>query len=268
MKNLNVRSAFNSGPRPHKRRAGAVPVVALLGAAAAFVLVPQSGATAATATSPLIGHLDSVTVATGEVVLHGWAADLSTPHIATHIRYTVGTAASGTSLAQDSRPDVGLAYPSLGTLHGFNVPVYVPPGSYPVCATINEPSAGPAKSLGCLQVTVPADHGPLGHLDTARSVGGSRIEVTGWTFAPDAPTTASTIGIYVGGPFGSAFVAYAAQADQPRPDVASVFPSAGPLHGFDVTVAGRPGTYPVCVYGNNNYIYGAPLLLGCLTVTG
>jgi hypothetical protein len=55
------------------------PVVALLGAAATLVLAQQAGAAAATATSPLIGHLDSVTVATGEVVLHWWAADLITP---------------------------------------------------------------------------------------------------------------------------------------------------------------------------------------------
>jgi hypothetical protein len=160
-----------------------------------------------------------------------------------------------------------VAYPSLGDRHGFNVPVYVPPGSYPVCVTIEVPGAGPAKSLGCLRVTVPADHAPLGHLDAVRSVGNSRIEVMGWTFDPDTATTPSTIGIYVGGPFGSAFVAYPARADQPRLDVASVFPGVGPLHGFDVTVAARPGTYPVCVYGDNNYIYGAPLLLGCLTVT-
>jgi hypothetical protein len=175
------------------------PVVALLGAAATLVLAQQAGAAAATATSPLIGHLDSVTVATGEVVLHWWAADLITPHISTHIRYTVGTAASGQWLAQDSRPDVGLAYPSLGDGHGFNVPVYEPLGGYVVDVANDEPGAGPANSLGCLRAAVPADYAPIGHLDAARSVGNSHIEVRGWTFDPDTSTTASTIGIYVGG---------------------------------------------------------------------
>jgi hypothetical protein len=107
MKRLDVRSALKSALRPRRGLPRAVPVVALLGAAATLVLAQQSGAAAATATSPLIGHLDSVTVATGEVVLHGWAADLNTPHISTDIRYSFGTAASGQWLAHDSRPDVG-----------------------------------------------------------------------------------------------------------------------------------------------------------------
>ena len=267
MKRLDVRSALKSALRPRRGLPRAARVVALLGAAATFVLAQQSGAAAATATSPLIGHLDSVTVATGEVVLHGWAADLNTPRISTHIHYTVGTAASGQSLAHDSRPDVGAVYPSLCDGHGFNVPVYVPPGNYMVCVTNDEAGAGPAKSLGCLRAAVPADHAPIGHLDAVRSVGNSHIEVRGWALDPDTSSTASTIGIYVGGQPGHAFVAYPARADQPRPDVASAFPGVGPLHGFDVTVAVRPGTYPVCVYANDNYIYGAPRSLGCLMVT-
>lgn len=126
------------------------------------------------------------------------------------------------------------------------MPVCVPSGSYVVCVTNDEPGAGPAKSLGCLRAAVPADHAPIGHLDAVRSVGNSRIEVRGWTFDPDTSTTASATGIYIGGQPGHAFVAHPARADQSRSDVASAFPGVGPLHGFDVTVAARPGTYPAC----------------------
>lgn len=266
MQRMDNRSASKSAPRPRRKSHRTVPAVAALGVAAALVLAQQSGAAGATATSPLVGHLDSVSVATGEVVLHGWAADLNTPHVSTHIRYTIGSAASGPWLAHDPRPDVAVAFPTLGGQHGFNVPVFVAPGSYSVCATINEPAAGPAKPIGCVRANVPADHAPNGHFDAVRSVGNSHIEVIGWTFDPDTPTTPTSIGIFVGGQPGHAFVSYSASANTSRPDVAAVFPALGPLHGFDVTVAARPGTYPVCIVANDNYIFGAPRLLGCATV--
>lgn len=266
MQHLDNRSPSTSAPSPRRKLHRTVPAVAALGVAAALVLAQQSGAAGATAASPLVGHLDSVSVATGEVVLHGWAANLKTPHVSAHIRYTIGAAASGRWLAHDPRPDVAVAFPALGGQHGFNVPVYVAPGSYLVCATINEPAAGPAKSLGCVRANVPADHAPNGHVDAVRSVGNSHIEVKGWTSDPDTPTTPTSIGIFVGGQPGHAFVSYPAVANKSRPDVAAAFPALGPLHGFDVTVAARPGTYPVCIVANNNYMYGAPRLLGCVTV--
>ena len=55
-------------------------------------------------------------------------------------------------------------------------------------------------------------------------------------------------------------------ANQPRPDVGSVFPAYGPNHGFTLTLSATPGPHTVCGYAVNTGP-GASIGLGCRTVT-
>jgi hypothetical protein len=57
-------------------------------------------------------------------------------------------------------------------------------------------------------------------------------------------------------------------ASLPRPDIALAYPNLGPNHGFDITVAARPGTYPVCslAFDTIPHHYGG-YTLGCINVT-
>lgn len=71
----------------------------------------------------------------------------------------------------------------------------------------------------------------------------------------DTITAPDRVTITLGGTFYSAFKTLTVTADQARPDVAQAVPGAEPDHGFDVVVTTRPGSYPICAYGINNYYY-------------
>ena len=237
--------------------------------------VPVSAAPVATNRAP-IGHLDSAVVHGATVTLTGWAGDLDTPHNSIDVRAVftpdVGTAQSSsttTRIAHDSRPDVAVVYPALGPNHGFSFTV----DSYraiksTVCLYGLDLHGGPNGSLGCLSVTFPVDHPARGHLDSVRSVGNNHIEIRGWAADDDTPSEAVSMNLLLGGPVNKEYNNVPAKANQPRPDVATVFPKLGPNHGFDVTVAAKPGTYPVCALAFDTMInhYGGTNL-GCITVT-
>jgi hypothetical protein len=254
--------------RPRLRRRVAIAAVGVLASAAAALAAPM-GAGAATGNPALIGHLDSVSVQAGQVSLHGWAADTRTPGQSINVGYSItnGTqTASGRIRSGQLRADVGRAYPALGNNHGFNATNYVSPGASTVCAWAMDPTGGANRSIGCTTALVPADIRARGHLDSVRSLGSGRIQVSGWAVDDNTPTTPSSVGIFLGSattPYKSVPVT----ANQPRPDVAAAFPRIGANHGFSATILARPGTQPVCVWANNTYLLGGPTLLGCLNVT-
>ncbi len=251
----------------HRPRSWAVAVAVAAGLVASAAMSVTAGA--ATSNPSLVGHLDAVSVQARQMTLHGWAADTRTPKNPINIRYSITTGTStltGRARAHDLRADVGRAFPALGNNHGFNATAYVAAGTHSVCAWAIDPTAGPSKLIGCLTVRVPADIRPRGHLDAVHSLGSGRIQVVGWAVDDNTPTTASGVGIYLGSartPYKSVPVT----ANQPRPDVAKAYPAIGPNHGFNVTILARTGTYPVCAWANNTYIYGAPTLIGCINVT-
>jgi hypothetical protein len=174
---------------------------------------------------------------------------------------------SGRIRSGQLRADVGRAYPALGNNHGFNTAWNdVSPGASTVCAWAMDPAGGANRSIGCITARVPADIRPRGHLDSVRSLGSGRIQVSGWAVDDNTPTTPVRLAIYLGSataPYKSVPVT----ANQPRADVAAAFPRIGANHGFSATILARPGTQPVCVWANNTYLLGAPTLLGCLSVT-
>ncbi len=198
-----------------------------------------------------IGSIDSVTVEAGVLNVRGWALDPdSAGPIAVHI-YVNG---SGTAVsADDSRPDVGAAFGSYGSDHGFSWRTDLPLGVSNVCVyAIN--SAGDNPLLGCRTVEVTA-YDPTGYLDSAEVVPAG-IRVRGWVIDKDALGSAVEVHVYVGRA-GSRIV-----ADSARIDVGLAYPAAGNQHGFDAIVSAVPGERQICAYAIN-IPAGENKLLGC-----
>ena len=99
---------------------------------------------------------------------------------------------------------------------------------------------------------------PIGSLDAAAWTG-SALAVAGWALEPGT-TTPITVTVTV-----DASTATTTTASAPRADVGHYYPTAGPDHGYSLTVPADPGPHQVCVTANTT---GAPSpRLGCQTVT-
>ena len=97
-------------------------------------------------TSPF-GSLDAVTGAPGGVRVKGWAIDPDTTSpIQVHV-FVDGV--SSTILADKSRPDVGAAFPSAGSNHGYAATIGTAPGNHSVCAWALNVGGGGNRLLGC-----------------------------------------------------------------------------------------------------------------------
>ncbi|MDQ0574690.1 hypothetical protein [Agromyces albus] len=238
--------AINSGPGPHT----------LLGCRS--VVVPN--AIREQGRSP-IGRVESVSASGSGITVSGWALDQDTVNsIPIHV-YVDGVGVALT--ADESRPDVGRAYPGYGDAHGFAETLSATAGRHRVCVFAINTGPGPHTLLSCWDVTVgqsaPVEAGrsPLGNFEAATAAGGS-ISISGWALDPD---TASSIQVhvYVDG-VGAAYA-----ADTPRADVGRAYPGLGDAHGFVESFAASPGRHTVCVYGINTGP-GPHTLLGCRAV--
>lgn len=110
---------------------------------------------------------------------------------------------------------------------------------------------------------------PRGSFDLVGSPAPGQVQISGWAFDPDAPTTPVSISAYLGGKIdegGASGYELGPIATQERPDLLALFPRAGPSHGFDssFSVVGS-GRQRLCVYALN-IGPGADKLLGCRTV--
>lgn len=99
---------------------------------------------------------------------------------------------------------------------------------------------------------------PFGNLELVDGSSGG-VRVKGWVIDPDT-TGALTVSVQ----YGSS--TYTTVARLSRPDVAAVYPSAGPLHGFDVTLPAGAGATTVCVTARN-VGQGSDLAFPCRGVT-
>jgi hypothetical protein len=96
-----------------------------------------------------IGNNEGVVAAAGGNHVKGWAIDpdISAP-IKVHVYIDGGI--NGAYTADLDRPDVGAAYPSYGSAHGFDAPI--PAGSHQVCVyAINDVAPGPNILIGCVR---------------------------------------------------------------------------------------------------------------------
>lgn len=203
------------------------------------------------------GSFDLASGGDDTIRVAGWALDPDTAApIDVHV-YLDGANIAHFS-ASTSRPDVGAAFPTAGSQHGFDTTLPAPAGTHEVCVwAINSP-AGDNPRLGCRTVTVRG--APFGSLDVV-AASGRTVRVAGWTIDPDT-TLPIDVHVYVDGVGVTAL-----RANAQRPDVAAAHPSAGAGHGFDTTVQLSPGTHRVCVFAIDTPPPGNNPQLGCRSVT-
>jgi hypothetical protein len=210
-----------------------------------------------------VGNVDVLrVVGLRTIVVGGWSIDPDRPTTPTDAHlYVDGVGALVTTAAAD-RPDVGAAFPGVGSAHGLDIRLTLATlGRQRVCVyAINVPgSPGTNPALGCGLVDVPSAF--LGQFEAADLVpGGTRLR--GWVIDPAHAHLPSAVHVYSDGVFVGQLPAGAT-----RGDVGQVYPEGGSGHGFEATVASTPGRHQVCVYAIYSDQRAANPLLGC-RVTG
>ena len=209
-----------------------------------------------------IGRAPSGTLEVAEagpkaVRVRGWAYDPDAPTQALEVHVYVDGIGRTAVTADQPRPDVAAAVPKAGPNHGYDAVVNgVAYGSHQVCTyAINETANATNTRLGCKTVALQAGL-PVGRLESVTG-GTGTVRAVGWAIDPDT-TGPIEVHVYVDG-----VGRVAALADVARPDIAALYPTYGPAHGFDVTVPVSAGNHTVCVYAINNVANTANPQLGC-----
>lgn len=169
--------------------------------AAGVNLLDGSGApTPACATITLnfnpFGSFDSVNRAPGStaVVVGGWTIDPDTAQPIS-ISVTLDGAAAGTATANVNRPDVGRAYPSFGSQHGFLATFPANDGEHKLCVTAINVGTGNDTSLGCRIINAVHPVPPSAPTNAA-AVGGYGGATVSWTASSSdggAPVSGYTV---------------------------------------------------------------------------
>ncbi len=232
-----------------------------------------------------VGALDRTSSTPGLLRLTGWASDPDgdpTTQLRVYIDgvYRVG------AVAALPRPDVGRI--GLSTTSGFDISLPLLPGRHLVCLYAeNTGRAGwQNTTVGCVNVATPGVqpagvHDPIGSLAGAVYDSTTSCEVClvgyyarGWAFDPDS---AGPIVVRVRAISHSPYspqtyenTTVDAPTGAPRPDVAAVFPQAGPNSGItpghDVGGSLLDALDWMCVYAWN-VGSGTSRFLGCTTTT-
>jgi hypothetical protein len=100
------------------------------------------------------GSVDSATGQSGGVRVSGWALDPDTA-APTKVHVYVDDVYRGEFDANESRPDVGAAFPGYGSNHGFTATVPAPSGTRRVCVYAINIGAGGNNLISCRTVNVP-----------------------------------------------------------------------------------------------------------------
>lgn len=107
---------------------------------------------------------------------------------------------------------------------------------------------------------------PIGALDTLGNPAPGQLDVSGWAADPGAPGATEAVHVYVTGPGGT--VGHPTATGGPRPDVAAVFPWAGPGTGYTTAVpVAAGGRYQVCAYAINVHPPQSNPVVGCRGTT-
>jgi hypothetical protein len=126
-----------------------------------------------------------------------------------------------------------------------------------VCAYAINVGVGGNTALPCRTIVTPSGS-PYGHIDTTtRSADSTSIQVAGWAIDPDVADPVR-VDFYVDG-VGAASLT----AADPRPDIATIFPTYGANHGFSTALPVGPGAHQVCAYAINVGAGAAFTKLGC-----
>jgi cytoskeletal protein CcmA (bactofilin family) len=178
------------------------------------------------------------------------------------VHFYVNGQFKGAITADQSRPDIGAAYPAYGANHGFSGQIDAVAASNTVCAYGIDQGAGGNALLGCKVVNV-SDINPIGSFDSATGASFGKINVSGWALDPNAGTGSIDVHFYVNGQFKGAIT-----ADQSRPDIGAAYPAYGANHGFSGQLDAVATSNTVCAYGiNKPGSPGGNVLLGCRAVS-
>jgi hypothetical protein len=215
--------------------------------------------------TPVLGNVETLSVAGQTVSVRGWAIDPHEETAAVPVTVTVDGTPTADLRADGARADVGRLHPEAGSAHGFAGILTVAEGGHDVCVRLQPVATGTLPTTTCRSLTaVRPDRlkEPVGKFESA-TVKGRRVALRGWTFDQDVPKAVVDVRVLVNGVLRGSFHAAGA-----RTDVAAAYPAAGAGHGFAVDLAlPGPGTYPVCVHAVNQAGGSRNTVLGCRTVT-
>ncbi len=197
----------------------------------------------------------------------GWAIDPNS-HDPIDVHVYIDGQLRAAFTADQSRPDVGAAYPGWGPGHGFSTDIGgVTTGSHTVCAYGINVGPGGNALLGCRTVVVNSPIDPFGSLDDiiveeqSAVAQYGKLTMDGWAIDPG---TSSAISVHI---YIDSQPRAVVTADQTRLDVWVAYPAYGPGHGFSANIENvASGAHSVCAYGIN-VGEGGNALLGCRQVT-
>lgn len=200
------------------------------------------------------GNVELIAAQPGSYRVVGWAID---PDSGGPVGIHVYVGGVGTATVADKvRGDVGAAYPSFGSAHGFDATVPATgSGDVSVCVYAINIGAGANVLLTCKTVTAMSGQ-PVGAMTATATPSG--VDVSGWAIDPDI-TGPIAVHVYVDA------VGVALTASRDRGDIGSAYAAYGRAHGFAASIPASPGTRQVCAYGINTGP-GANVALGCSTV--
>ena len=99
-----------------------------------------------------LGFLDAATASGSAIAVAGWTYDADTA-APLQVHVYVDGAFAGAGTADQTRPDVAVAFPGVSAAHGYVFAVPAAPGAHRVCTfAINVP-AGVNPELGCLEIS-------------------------------------------------------------------------------------------------------------------
>jgi hypothetical protein len=109
-------------------------------------------------TAPPVGSFDALSATSGRLTAWGWVLDPDRPTWVTSVDVYVDGRPGGRIGTNQTRTDVGAAFPGAGNDHGWSYAQWTTPGAHTVCVyaiDIDLPLHN--TGLGCRQVTVPAE---------------------------------------------------------------------------------------------------------------
>ncbi|HEV8298610.1 MAG TPA: hypothetical protein VGQ20_14990, partial [Acidimicrobiales bacterium] len=201
-----------------------VKYAALATAVGSVGMLGSVGTAFADTTAGPIGSLDVVTASAGSIWVAGWTIDPDTSASTTVQIYVDGTYAASAS-ADLERDDVGAAYASYGSLHGFELSVDgLSTGTHTVAAYgIDTTGENDNSFLGSKSITIGG--GTFGFVDVVTQAPGNTLRLAGWVIDPDS-SDSTIVHVYIDGVFAAAL-----DADRMRDDVADAYPGYGAEHG-------------------------------------
>lgn len=205
-------------------------------------------------TAGVFGNFEGLRVTPAGTVASGWAS------VTNGAPATVALVTDGVTIvrvpADQLRPDVGAAYPTLGANRGFSGLPAMGPGTHLVCAW-GEGDGLKSSLLGCRWVDNLPDQ-PIGNVESSAALMGG-LRITGWALDRHAADPITTR-YYVDGQYAGD-----RSAAGLRSDVAASYPAYGPGHGFSVDLNAGPGRHQVCINGLNVGPGPPEVLLNCVT---